>query len=76
MSSDPRFILDVIPPGSGWVLDLGGGKGMLRRPLIDRGYRYFNLDIQGFGNGEPSIVGDGRGLPPGQLCGRLPYRGP
>lgn len=63
MSSNPQFILEAIPPGAGFILDLGGSKGMLRRPLMERGYNYINLDIRDFGDGEPSLVGDAHRLP-------------
>jgi SAM-dependent methyltransferase len=63
MSSDASLILEVIPHGTGVVLDLGGNDGMLRQPLEKRGYRYVNLDIQRFGNGEPSLIGDAHRLP-------------
>jgi SAM-dependent methyltransferase len=63
MSSDADLTLEVIPDGVGLVLDLGGSKGMLRRPLEGRGYRYFNLDVCSFGNGEPSLIGDAHRLP-------------
>lgn len=63
MSSDPHLILDAIPSGTGVVLDLGGNTGMLRSPIQARGYRYINLDVRDFGNGEPSLVGDAHRLP-------------
>lgn len=63
MSADPRFILEVIPPGPGSVLDLGGGKGLLRKPLTKRGFQYLNLDLLNYGNGEPSIIGNAQQLP-------------
>jgi SAM-dependent methyltransferase len=63
MSSDAELTLEVIPNGTGFVLDLGGSKGMLRRPLRERGYGYINLDVHHFGNGEPSLVGDAHWLP-------------
>lgn len=63
MSADPQVILEVISPGRGLVLDLGGGRGGLRDPLEGLGYRYVNIDIQGFSNGEPSLIGDVHVLP-------------
>lgn len=63
MSSDPELTLEVVPNGTGFVLDLGGSKGMLRQPLQKRGYHYINLDVRGFGNGEPSLIGDAHQLP-------------
>ena len=63
MSADTKFILEVVPPGHGWVLDLGGGKGMMKDPLIKLGYRYVNMDINKVGNSEKSIVGDAHVLP-------------
>jgi SAM-dependent methyltransferase len=63
MSSDVSFILEVIPRGAGFVLDLGGGTGMLRQSLQGRGHRYINLDSRRFENGEPSLIGDAHRLP-------------
>lgn len=67
-STSPRNyahpILQALLPGTGVVLDLGGGTGELRQPLRERGYHsYVNLDIQRFENGEPSLVGDAHQLP-------------
>jgi SAM-dependent methyltransferase len=62
MSSDVRFILEVITHGTGFVLDLGGGAGMSRPPLSERGDCYINFDIRCFSNGEPSLVGDAHNL--------------
>jgi SAM-dependent methyltransferase len=36
---------------------------MLRSALQTCGYRYVNLDIRRFGNGQPSLVGDAHRLP-------------
>jgi SAM-dependent methyltransferase len=63
MSSEAHLILEVIPPGAGIVLDLGGSTGMLRSPLQACGYRYINLDVRCLGNGEPSLIGDAHCLP-------------
>jgi SAM-dependent methyltransferase len=63
MSSDAHLILKAIPLGTGLALDLGGSKGILRQPLQERGYHYINFDIEHFGNGEPSLVGDAHWLP-------------
>jgi SAM-dependent methyltransferase len=63
MSSDVNLTLEVIPNGTGLVLDLGGNKGMLRQPLQKRGYHYINLDVHRFENGEPSLIGDAHHLP-------------
>ncbi len=63
MSADSHFILQAISSGTGRVLDLGGKDGLLRHPLQERGYQYINLDIQGFGHGEPSLVADAHRLP-------------
>ena len=43
MSSDPRYILQVVSPGYGAALDLGGGSGTLRGLLTRVGYHYVNL---------------------------------
>jgi SAM-dependent methyltransferase len=63
MSSDAELTLEVIPNGTGFVLDLGGNEGMLRQPLQKRGFYYINLDVHRFGNGEPSVIGDAHRLP-------------
>lgn len=63
MSIDPKYLLEVIPRGNGWALDLGGGRGGMRTPLCRLGYKYVNLDIHLFDNGEPSIVGSAHKLP-------------
>ncbi len=63
MSTDPRFILEVISPGSGAVLDLGGGRGSLRDPITRLGYRYINLDIQRFQDKDPSLIADAHVMP-------------
>ena len=39
----PAF-LDLLPPSSGWTLDLGCGEGRLTRELHRRGYRIVGLD--------------------------------
>ncbi len=65
MSSDPDLILEVIPPGEGIALDLGGGTGLLRQPLRARGYRYINLDLRPAAHGEPTVIGDAHALPVG-----------
>ena len=62
MSSDNRYILEVVPRGKGRVLDLGGNKGSLREPLEERGYQYANLDCQRFGLHEPTLIGDAHTL--------------
>jgi SAM-dependent methyltransferase len=63
MSADPQYVLEVIPPGQGLVLDLAGGRGTLRQSLEILGYRYINVDIKRFGSGEPSLIGDAHILP-------------
>lgn len=63
MSADAHFILEVISPGHGLLLDLGGGRGTLRYPLEKLGYRYINIDMQLFPNGEPSLISDAHSLP-------------
>jgi ubiquinone/menaquinone biosynthesis C-methylase UbiE len=63
MSAEAKFMLEVISPGNGPVLDLGGGRGTLRYPLEELGYQYMNLDIRRFENGEPSVIGDSHALP-------------
>jgi SAM-dependent methyltransferase len=63
MSSNFRYLLEVVSPGTGAVLDLGGGRGTLRYPLKKLGYNYINLDISTVGNDEPSLIGDAHTLP-------------
>lgn len=70
MTSDVALIVGEIVEKGGLrgsvgmrVLDLGGGTGVLRDPLQCLGYRYFNVDIQQFHNGEPSVVADAHALP-------------
>jgi SAM-dependent methyltransferase len=45
------------------VLDLGGGRGMLREPLEQQGHRYVNLDMRRQSPSEPTLVGDAHQLP-------------
>jgi len=63
MSADPQYVLEVIPPGQGLVLDLAGGRGTLRQSLETLGYSYVNADIACYGAGEPSLIGDAHALP-------------
>ena len=63
MSTEAGLILEVIPSGTGRVLDLGGNRGTLRPLLEQRGYDYVNLDICHFGPREPSLLGDAHCLP-------------
>jgi SAM-dependent methyltransferase len=61
VSSDKRYVLSAIGRGSGWALDLGGGRGELARSLGDRGYRYANVDLRPAGRG--GVAGDAERLP-------------
>lgn len=61
MSSDKRHVLSAIGRGTGWALDLGGGRGELARPLSERGYRYANVDLHPAGHG--AVAGDVERLP-------------
>jgi SAM-dependent methyltransferase len=61
MSSDKRYVLSAVAPGSGWALDLGGGRGELATSLRDRGYRYANVDLRPDGSG--AVAGDAERLP-------------
>jgi SAM-dependent methyltransferase len=63
MSGDASFNLEVIPRGAGFVLDLGGGTGILRQSLQGQGHYYINLDSRRFEHGEPSLIGDAHRLP-------------
>ena len=62
MSSDKRFVMSRVPKGSGWALDLAGGLGDLFSPLVGRGYRYVNLDLEPSGDGS-KVRGDAHRLP-------------
>lgn len=64
MSTYNQVILPYIPPGDGIVLDLGGGQGGLRDPLMRMGYRYVNLDVDlGSRSGAHYLIGDAHVLP-------------
>jgi len=63
VSSELKLILEVIPSGSGNALDLGGGRGELRRPLEQLGWRYYNLDVKYHADGNPDVIGDAHRLP-------------
>jgi hypothetical protein len=56
MSSGVSLMLEAIPRGAGFVLDLGGGTGMLRQSLQGRGHRNIKLDSRRFEHGEPSFI--------------------
>ncbi len=68
MSSPVSVVLEVTPQGQGLVLDIAGGRGGMRSHLQDLGYRYVNLDIQRFEDGEPSVIADAHALPFGNAC--------
>ncbi len=59
--SDTELVLERVPAGRGWALDLGGGAGALRAALEARGYRYANLDLAPSGSG--AVVGDAHRTP-------------
>lgn len=63
MSADARLILEVVPRKPCFILDLGGGNGMLRFSLENLGRRYINLDVRRLNNREPSLVGEAHRLP-------------
>jgi len=63
MIYNPDSILEVIPSGTGYILEIGGEKGILRQSLQERGYIYINLDIKCFENGEPTLIADAHNLP-------------
>lgn len=63
MSAEPSLLLEVLPRGTGWALDLGGSNGALREAVVARGYRYVNLDICSAAPGEPDVLGDAHRLP-------------
>lgn len=62
MSSEKRWVLSRIPSGNGNVLDLGGGSGALRQPILELGYEYINIDTRPRGDGW-RIMGDAHKLP-------------
>lgn len=61
MSSDKRYVLSAVERGSGWALDLGGGRGELGSSLGRLGYRYANVDLRPAGRG--AVGGDVDRLP-------------
>lgn len=63
MSADVRWIVEVMPSGKGWVLDLEGGQGQLRNFAEQKTYRYMNLDVRAFENKEPTVIGSAHELP-------------
>ncbi|CEP68827.1 Methyltransferase type 11 [Moorella glycerini] len=63
MSAEANLVLELVSPGGGLVLDLGGGSGILRDSLEKMGYYYVNVDIQRFDNGEPTVIADAQELP-------------
>lgn len=63
MNADTDLLMEVVSPGQGLVLDLGGSHGALRRPLEKSGYQYVNVDIWRFENGEPSLIAGAHALP-------------
>ena len=61
MASSKRWVLSRIPPANERALDLGGGAGELREPLINLGYSYVNVDLSP--SGADAVVGDAHALP-------------
>jgi SAM-dependent methyltransferase len=61
VSSDKRYVLSAVRPGSGWALDLGGGDGELAPAVAARGYRYVNVDLRPAG--PRAVGGDAARLP-------------
>ncbi len=55
--------LEVLPEGNGLALGLGGGRGSLGPHVEAKGYKYINLDIRRFENGQPTVVGSAHELP-------------
>ena len=53
-------VLSAVGRGSGWALDLGGGRGELGVPVRERGYRYANIDLSPSGRG--AVAGDAERL--------------
>lgn len=43
--ANSKFILELISTGKGIVLDLGGGRGLLRDSLRKLGYHYISVNI-------------------------------
>lgn len=62
MASDKAWVLSRVAPGSGFALDLGGGRGELRSPIEALGYTYINLDVRPSGDGY-RIRADAHALP-------------
>jgi len=63
MSLENRWVLEVIPEGNGLALDLGGGRGSLGPHVEAKGYKYINLDIRRFENGQPTVFGSAHERP-------------
>jgi SAM-dependent methyltransferase len=63
LSANAHIITDVLEPGNGRLLDLGGGAGILRDPLQRLGYDYTNVDISLSKTGGTDVVGDAHQLP-------------
>ncbi len=59
MSTPAKYILEILSPGSGWCLDLGGGNGHMQELIEALGYKYVNLDL----GDKADVIGDAHHLP-------------
>jgi SAM-dependent methyltransferase len=68
MRTHDHWILNVIHSAGAaetpkTILDLGGGRGIFRQPIEERGDCYVNLDVERRTDQEPSLIGDAHRLP-------------
>jgi SAM-dependent methyltransferase len=64
MSADVKWLVEAIPEGKGWALDLGGGRGTMRSLVERKGWRYVLLDMRPINNsGSQVVCGDAHILP-------------
>ncbi len=65
MSANPDIIMDIIEPGRGYALDVGGGRGILYDIVREKGYDYVNIDLNPLNREGYPVKGD---------CHYLPFR--
>lgn len=63
MRLEKHPLIQKIPNGDGFALDVGGGRGLLRDEVSRRGWKYVNLDISRSDTHEPSLIADALHLP-------------
>lgn len=62
MSADVRWLAAALPEGSGWALDLGGGRSGMQALVERKGWQYVNADLRPHRNTR-SICADAHTLP-------------